>query len=193
MSQRMIYGVGLWVFLAAVALTMSAIALPDWISYTTSTKGDSVHVSYGLHKRCSSLTGTCTSFPQYEDCHGQNRYFCSIWRSVGFLMNFTAVIELATLVAFAVVLLGGRDKRDGGWKIVSPLLALVAVTQLVSMALVAFLFDNDGRFFTGYKLDRSWILCTVSWCVLLLDAIGITAAANIMPPEDDYEPILDRR
>lgn len=51
-------------------------------------------------------------------------------------MNFTAVIELATLVAFAVVLLGGRDKRDGGWKIVSPLLALVAVTQLVSMALV---------------------------------------------------------
>ena len=59
-----------------------------------------------------------------------------MWRSVGFLMNLTFVIELATLVAFAVILLGGRDKREGGWKIVSGLLAIVAIGQLVSMAIV---------------------------------------------------------
>jgi len=59
-----------------------------------------------------------------------------MWRSVGFLMNFAAVIELATLVAFAVILLGGRDKREGGWKIVSSLLAGIALVQLASMAVV---------------------------------------------------------
>lgn len=136
-----------------------------------------------------------------------------MWRSVGFFMNFTAVIEFATLIAFAVVLLGGRDKREGGWKVISSLLALIAVVQLASMAIVvcverapkkhrglytdvrkqAFLYDHDSRFFVGWKLDRSWILCTVSWIVLMLDALGIMAAANILVPEDDYEIIPDRR
>lgn len=52
-------------------------------------------------------------------------------------MNLTAVIEFATLAAFAVVLLGGRDKREGGaYKMVSGLILLVAITQLVSMAIV---------------------------------------------------------
>lgn len=51
-------------------------------------------------------------------------------------MNFTAVIEFATLVAFAVILLGGRDKRENGWKIVSPLLAIIALAQLAAMAIV---------------------------------------------------------
>jgi hypothetical protein len=130
-----------------------------------------------------------------------------MWRTVGFLMSFTAVIELASLVAFAVILLGGRDIRESGWKIVSSLLAVVAISQLASMAVVvrlaprqltlcdrltlvqAFLYDHDNRFFVGWKLDRSWILCTISWCVLLLDAVGIASAANLMQPEDDYERI----
>ncbi|KAL1310650.1 hypothetical protein AAFC00_000918 [Neodothiora populina] len=61
------------------------------------------------------------------------------------------------------------------------------------MAIVTFLYDHDSRFFVGWRLDSSWILCTVSWCVMLVDAISIMAAANIMTPEDDYEPIPDRR
>ena len=59
-----------------------------------------------------------------------------MWRTVGFLMNFSVVFELATLVAFAVVLLGGRDKREGGWKMLVGLLGLIAVTQVASMAIV---------------------------------------------------------
>ena len=59
--------------------------------------------------------------------------------------------------------------------------------------LQAFLFDHDNRFFVGWKLDKSWILCTVSWVVLLFDIIGISFAAKMMPAEDDYEPIPDRR
>jgi hypothetical protein len=60
------------------------------------------------------------------------------------------------------------------------------------MSCQAYLFDHDSRFFVGWKLDRSWILCTVSWLVLMLDVVGISAAAYIYPSEDDYEPIPDR-
>ncbi|KAG9707204.1 hypothetical protein KCU73_g17670, partial [Aureobasidium melanogenum] len=73
------------------------------------------------------------------------------------------------------------------------LLGVVVVCQIAAMGIVAFLFDHDNRFFVGWKLDRSWILCTVSWIVLLVDMIGITVAAKMLPAEDDYEPIPDRR
>ena len=119
------------------------MALPDWVSYTSPTQTPNpghpskpIHVSYGLHKRCSSLTGGCSPFPVYEDCHGDERSFCSMWRSVGFLMNFCVVFELATLVAFAVILLGGRDKREQGWKMLAGLLGLVMVCQIACMAIV---------------------------------------------------------
>ena len=53
----------------------------------------------------------------------------------------------------------------------------------------AYLFDHDNRFFVGWELDKSWILCTVSWCVMMVDALGIIGAALFMPKEDDYELI----
>lgn len=69
----------------------------------------------------------------------------------------------------------------------------VSVIGLMFLVSQAFLYDHDNRFFVGWKLDTSWILCTVSWIVLLFDAVGIAVAANVLPPEDDYEPIPDRR
>jgi len=201
MTRRIVYGISLWVFLAATALTFTAIALPNWISYTSPTTHDPIRVSYGLHKRCTNIpsgpaqlqtSGTrCTSFPQYEDCHGEDRYFCSIWRTTGFLMNFAVVLELASLVGFAVVILGGRGKREAGWQILSGVIGLVAAAQMIAMALVAFLYDHDNRFFVGWELDKSWILCTVSWAVMALDAIGIIMAALLLPSEGDYELIPD--
>ncbi|KAK4944158.1 hypothetical protein LTR28_008296, partial [Elasticomyces elasticus] len=116
------------------------MALPSWISWSSPTSGSSssppIHVSYGLHKRCSSLTGSCTKFPQYEDCHRDERHFCSLWKTVGFMMSFSVVMELATLVAFAVVLIGGRGKREGGWKVVGGLLSVVTLAEMVAMAIV---------------------------------------------------------
>ena len=58
--------------------------------------------------------------------------------------------------------------------------------------LQAYLFDHDKRFFVGWELDKSWVLCTVSWVVLLIDAVGVVGAALYLPPEDDYELIPDR-
>ncbi|KAL1583785.1 hypothetical protein WHR41_07126 [Cladosporium halotolerans] len=189
MTRRIVYGISLWVYLGAVACTIAAIALPNWISYTSPTDNDPIRVSYGLHKRCSSITGQCTPFPQDQDCHGDDRSFCSMWRSTGFLMNFGVIFEVAILVAYVVILVGGRGTREIGWKILSPMIMVVAAAQLVAMTLVAYLYDHDNRFFVGWALDKSWILCTVSWIVMLFDAVGVVSASFLLPPEDDYEAI----
>ncbi|KAM0693078.1 hypothetical protein Q7P36_007635 [Cladosporium allicinum] len=193
MTRRIVYGISLWVYLGAFACSIAAVALPNWISYTSPTDNDPIHVSYGLHKRCSSITGQCTPFPQDQDCYGDDRSFCSMWRSTGFLMNFSIIFEVAVLVAYLVILVGGRGTREVGWKILAPLLLVVSGAQLVAMTLVAYLYDHDNRFFVGWSLDKSWILCTVSWIVMLLDAAGVLSAAFLLAPEDDYEAIPEPR
>jgi len=112
-----------------------------------------------------------------------------MWRSTGFAVNFSLMVELACIVAYITILFGGRVVRESGWKILAGLLCLVAVGQIVAMALVAYLYDNDNRFFVGWELDKSWVLCTVSWTVLLIDAAGVVGARFLLPKEDDYELI----
>ncbi|KAL8985481.1 MAG: hypothetical protein Q9177_004418 [Variospora cf. flavescens] len=106
-------------------------------------------------------------------------------------MSFAVVIEGMTLVAFIVIVAGGKQKREQGWKVLGGLLAFSALVQCAGMAIIAFLYDNDDRFFPGWRLDNSWVLCTVSWSVEMLLAAGITAAAIILPPEGGYELIPD--
>jgi len=105
----------------------------------------------------------------------------------------TVVMELATFVGFAVIILGGRKMREGGWKMVAGLMGFVAVAQIAAMAIVAYVNDHDARFAVGWGLDKSTILCTISWVLLVVDVGGVLGAAYVLPPEDDYEPIPDRR
>jgi len=114
-----------------------------------------------------------------------------MWRTVGFLMSFAVIIELATLTSYAVVIIGGKQGRDKGWKVVCTLLLFSALMQCVSMALVSFLFDHDERFFSGWYFDKSWVLCTVSWSILITTMAGILAAAIYLPEEGGYELILN--
>lgn len=51
-------------------------------------------------------------------------------------MSFAVIIELATLIAYAVIILGGKQKRDFGWKVVCGLLAVGAIVQCAGMAIV---------------------------------------------------------
>lgn len=57
----------------------------------------------------------------------------------------------------------------------------------------SFLFDYDDRFFQGWHLDTSWILCTLSWSVLILTGAGIAATAIYLPEEGGYELIPSER
>ena len=136
MTRRIVYGISLWVFLGAAACTVASVALPNWVSYTSPTNHDPIRISYGLHKRCSSIRGKCEPFPQKDDCRSEDRYFCSMWRSTGFAVNFSLMVELACIVAYITILFGGRVVRESGWKILAGLLSLVALGQIVAMALV---------------------------------------------------------
>ena len=55
----------------------------------------------------------------------------------------------------------------------------------------AWLYDNDDRFFPGWKLDSSWTLCTISWVVAMLCAVGLVTAKYTLPSEGGYELIPD--
>jgi hypothetical protein len=105
------------------------------------------------------------------------------------MMSFACVLSLATLVAFIVVILGGKQQRENGWVVLTSMLSLVGLIECACMAIVAYLFDNDERFFPGWELDKSFIFCTVSWSVAILSAVAISLAAYILPPEDGYELI----
>jgi hypothetical protein len=59
-----------------------------------------------------------------------------MWRSVGFMMNFAALLELVTIVAYLVVIVGGKQKREIGWRVLAFFLVLVGVLQCGAMAIV---------------------------------------------------------
>ena len=63
-----------------------------------------------------------------------------MWRSVGFLMSFAIVLEGMTLITYIVILAGGKQKRERGWKILSGLHALVGALQLAGMAIIVSIY-----------------------------------------------------
>lgn len=69
------------------------------------------------------------------------------------------------------------------------LLSLAADLLTYSDAVQAFLYDHDDRFFVGWKLDKSWIMCTLSWSILILSAGFLSASAFLLPSEGGYESI----
>lgn len=51
-------------------------------------------------------------------------------------MSFAVVMEGMTLITFVIVIAGGKQKRESGWKILTGLLVFVASIQCTAMALV---------------------------------------------------------
>jgi hypothetical protein len=146
-------------------MTISAILLPNWISFHSSLSPlDDLYIEYGLHQACSSLTSSCRPFPEPQDCQDSNgRYFCSLWRTTGFLMNLAAVLEFVTIVAYIVVLAGGKQKRRAGWKLLSIILLVTGMVQCAAMAIVASLTLYDtvpyGLLLTG---DRRTLMTMIT-------------------------------
>ncbi|KAK8089276.1 hypothetical protein PG997_004237 [Apiospora hydei] len=160
----------------------------NWVEYSVTAENTNAtfihHV--GLHQSCSlSATAdkaTCRPYPDEDDCR-DDQFFCTMWRSSGFLMSFATVVELATAISFLVVMLGGKYKREEGWFVIAGLLIADAVIEFAGMGIV---FDVPG-----WSLGYSWILCTVSASVSVLLAIAFSLTAVFLPPEDDYEYVVD--
>lgn len=123
--------------------------LPTYLTvYTPLTTQPPFRYSYGLHRRCSSITNTCEDFPQPQDCHGRDRYFCSMWRSVGFLMSFAVVLQAISVVSYVIIIWGNKQLREGGWRTLSWMVIMSATVQAASMAIVVGSLD--------YGLGREW-------------------------------------
>lgn len=187
MTRSIVYGAGLVLTMTATIMTLASIAMPKWVSYSPNGKRE---YSYGLHSRCSAVTGTCVPFPRASDCT-KDPSFCNMWRTVGFLISFGVVVELCTIVSFVIIMAGGIQRRAAGWQVAVGILAFSAVVQCAGMSIVAFLFNHDDRFWKDWHLDHSWSLCTASWTILTITAIGIAASALYLPSEGEYEAIAD--
>jgi hypothetical protein len=141
-------------------MTLTAIALPNWISFHSSLNpSDDLTYTYGLHRVCSSPTSSCRPYPEDSDCQMDNQYFCGLWRTTGFLMNFAAVLELVTIVAYIVVLAGGRQKRQSGWKLLGALLLVTAAMQCAAMAIVVSVLLGVWECFVDSMLNALLGLC----------------------------------
>ncbi|KAK6841737.1 hypothetical protein PG990_006269 [Apiospora arundinis] len=197
MTRLVVYNVALGVFVAATILTITSIMTSNWVEYSVTAQNTNATFSHhmGLHKSCSlsatTDTMTCRPFPDEDDCR-DDQFFCSMWRSSGFLMSFATVVELATAISFLVVMLGGKYKREEGWFVIAGLLIADAMIEFAGMGIVAYLFNTDTQFDSpGWDLGYSWILCTVSASVSVLLAIAFSLSAYFLPPEDDYEYVGD--
>lgn len=51
-------------------------------------------------------------------------------------MSFAVVMEGMTIIAYVVILAGGKQKRESGWKIMSGLHLIVAALQLIGMVII---------------------------------------------------------
>ena len=59
-----------------------------------------------------------------------------MWRSVGFLMSFAIVLQGMTLITYLIILGGGKQKRETGWKILTLFLMMIGLVQCAAMGLV---------------------------------------------------------
>ncbi|QPG97271.1 hypothetical protein C2857_006063 [Epichloe festucae Fl1] len=195
MTRVYVYSLALAAFGASTAMIIVSIFQRSWISYhVTSPRGDSFDVHVGLHERCfSTHDPPCRPYPPADLCQGENgRYFCSVWRTVGFLASFSAILCLATLVCFLVVIKGGKYRRETGWTLVSGMLTMVSLVEFVVISAVAYLFDHDDQFtIPGWRLDVSWSISLASAIISLASAVGLTVSAYLVPPEEGYDYLED--
>ncbi len=68
-------------------------------------------------------------------------------------MSFTIVIEGMTLIAYLVILAGGKQKRESGWKILSTLLLLAGLVQCAGMALIVSIPNSSALSTCGQQWE----------------------------------------
>jgi hypothetical protein len=86
-----------------------------------------------------------------------------MWKSVGFMMSSAAVFELVTLVAFSVLITGGKQKRETGWKVLAFMLMLVGILQCAAMAIVVCIY-------LSVESSAVWLIPYSHTCSILMTA-----------------------
>lgn len=145
-------------------MVVASIWVPHWVTYSVTTgQGETFEKHIGLHKSCSNLDDPpCRDFPYKELCQDGERYFCSMWRTVGFMASFATILCLACLVSFVVIMAGGKYKRETGWPFVGAMLTLVSAVEFVIISIVVSLSSlplrsfkpNADQYATGLSLRQ---------------------------------------
>ncbi|KAF3268768.1 hypothetical protein EYR41_011604 [Orbilia oligospora] len=156
MSRTIFYGASFAAFASASILTLTAITLPRWVSYTYETSSGPITQTYGLRHSCrtgpslTNPTTICRPFPTFQDCE-DSAHFCSLWKSTNYLMNLAVSIEVLTCLCFILILSSPlpspnttRDVntttnntiRKSGWKFLVLLLSISVTCQLLAMSLI---------------------------------------------------------
>lgn len=66
-------------------------------------------------------------------------------------MSFAVVLEGMTLIAYLVIMLGGKQKREQGWKVLSGCLVLVGAVQCAGMAIIVSSDSVFGLWARGFS------------------------------------------
>ena len=134
-----------------------------------------VRITYGLTKRCSSITHSCRPFPAASDCSRalKRKTFCYLWRSSGWANSVAIVLEAMIIVAFAVVLFNDRKKFNWGYRFLAGFIALCGLVQIVPTAIVLDRLKQDSRFAQGWTLGVSWVFSVVSVVLQLCIAVAL--------------------
>lgn len=129
-------------------MTLASIFIPNWVAWEVESPAGTFTKTLGLYKSCSSVDGRthCDYFPAGDECRVEDHHFCSMWKSVAFMMSAAAVFELVTLVTFLMLIVGGRQKRERGWRVLAFLLVLVGILQCASMATVVCISACNSKF-----------------------------------------------
>jgi formate hydrogenlyase subunit 3/multisubunit Na+/H+ antiporter MnhD subunit len=79
-------------------------------------------------------------------------------------MNLAVVLELATIATYIVILAGGKQKRQAGWKLLSFMLLIAGAVQCAAMAIVVSLPIPSGGPMSYVLLlmgDRHTLMITI--------------------------------
>lgn len=119
-------------------MTITSISLPHWITYSVTTPSDNRLTQHiGLHRSCSNFRDSpCRPYPSEAQCEGDEAVFCHMWRSAGFIANLAAALHLVMVVVYILLLNGGKQRRESGWRLLAGLLAAIAVVEYAIVGVI---------------------------------------------------------
>jgi hypothetical protein len=103
-----------------------------------------------------------------------------MWRSVGFLMSFSVVLEGMVLLAFIIMFIGGKQRRATGWQALSGMLFAAGAVEAAGMALVVSVVSMR------LQLEARWLtlprpICSTITSVSIFRAGTSTQALHSAP------------
>lgn len=176
-------------------LDVAAFNRIDWIVVRT----PGLSLDYGLTEECDPTTGKCHRFPPPGECQSRpdvstSSSLCFQWHTAAYLFYLSIVIGILLLFSLLAILVGGRSKRESGWKVVVGLQMAFVALQSIGLALVANQMgqggrdvtrgnDNFKRFGSDAHFGWAFIIAVVETSGTLLVSIGMGILANLHPPE----------